>query len=251
MSHHLSKAFKEAGEEVTLINSRTLEGLESEIEFIVISVSDDAIGEVASHIGRKLTSEYKGIVCHTAGSVPLEILKDYFENYGVIYPLQTFSKENSNLDFSIIPVFVEANSKENEVKIKNVATKISNEVGILSSEKRINLHIAAVYACNFANALYGIACDILDDANVSFNVMFPLIQQTLNKLKEMSPSEAQTGPAVRNDLKVIEKHKKWLENMPEEKRIYELITNYIISSTGKRQNGQDRLRFEQNKRSGV
>jgi predicted short-subunit dehydrogenase-like oxidoreductase (DUF2520 family) len=128
-----------------------------------------------------------------------------------LYPLQTFSR-NRIVDFEKIPVFIEANKPENEKLLCDLASKITKNVSVLNSDKRILLHIAAVFACNFVNHFYGIAGSILDTAGISFDVLRPLIMETAQKVQEITPGEAQTGPAVRFDKTIIERHLQMLES---------------------------------------
>ncbi len=169
----------------------------------------------------------EGLVVHCSGSMPLSALEKYAANRGVLYPLQTFSK-NRLLPFQEIPVFVEADSKKNEKILLELAGKISDTVSLLDSEKRLVLHIAAVFACNFVNHFYTLASEILESRGISFDVLKPLIMETAGKVLEMAPPEAQTGPAVRFDQNVIVKHLEALDAFPEKKELYHIISKSIF-----------------------
>lgn len=167
------------------------------------------------------------LVVHTSGSLPLSALKSFSENTGVIYPFQTFSK-NREIDFTEIPVFIEANYPENENILKLIAQKISKKVSVLNSEKRKSLHIAAVFACNFVNHFYTLAAGYLEAQDIPFDVLHPLIEETARKVQKMQPKEAQTGPAVRFDENIINDHLQQLEQFPELKALYNSISKSIF-----------------------
>ena len=159
--------------------------------------------------------------------MPLSILEKYSENVGVFYPLQTFSK-NREVNFSEIPVFIEANSTENEKKLFQIAEKISGKVSVLNSEKRLYLHISAVFACNFVNHFYTIAAEVLKSEEVPFDALLPLIMETAAKVQNMEPEKAQTGPAVRFDENVISKHTEVLQSFPEFQKLYDIVSESIF-----------------------
>ena len=150
------------------------------------------------------------------------------DSYGVFYPMQTFSK-TKNVSFENIPIFIEGNSEAVEEDIRTLAESIAKRVISLSSEKRKYLHLAAVWACNFTNHCYSIASDILSEQGIPFDVMLPLIDETINKIHTMSPLQAQTGPAVRWDQNVIDKQMALMESHPSLQAIYERLSNDIHS----------------------
>jgi predicted short-subunit dehydrogenase-like oxidoreductase (DUF2520 family) len=166
-------------------------------------------------------------VVHCSGSQPISVLNRYTKNCGVIYPLQTFSKKR-DVDFSKIPVFIEANSTENLDILKNIAGIISEKVSVADSEQRQLLHISAVFACNFVNHLYSIAGELLKAENISFDVLKPLILETALKVQELQPFVAQTGPAVRFDKNIIDKHLSKLADAEEYRQLYEMISKSIF-----------------------
>ena len=190
-----------------------------EADLYIISVSDNAIAEVSE----KLPFENR-LVVHTSGSSDITILSDK-NRKGVFYPLQTFSK-NKAIDFTPIPMCLETENENDFQLLEQVAKTLSKKVFAISSEQRRSLHVSAVFVCNFVNHLYQIGNQICEENNIPFEVLHPLIQETAKKIKELSPSEAQTGPALRNDTKTIEKHLAFLEN-ENYKKIYELLTQSI------------------------
>lgn len=186
-----------------------------------VALKDSAFEEVLPQINFK-----NKLLVHGSGSMPLSCLEKYSQNIGVFYPLQTFSIDRE-VDFSEIPVFIEANSAENEKKLIQIAEKISGRVSVLNSEKRLNLHISAVFACNFVNHFYTIAAEVLKSQEIPFEVLKPLIIETADKVQELEPLLAQTGPAVRFDENVISKHLETLQTYPEFQKLYRLVSESI------------------------
>ena len=149
----------------------------------------------------------------------------------MFYPLQTFSKDRE-LTFKSIPICLEAQHKEDLDLLKDVGAALSDHVEVIDSQKRAKLHLAAVFVNNFVNHLYAIGHKLLDEESLSFDLLKPLIQETANKINTITPSKAQTGPAIRNDLKTIEKHLHLLKNNSD-KEIYRMLSNIISKSYGK------------------
>jgi len=191
-------------------------------DIYIVALKDSAVKDVLSGFDFQ-----NKLIVHTSGSLPLSALKPFSENYGVLYPLQTFSKTRE-IDFTEIPVFIEANYPENESILKLIAEKISKKVSVLNSEKRKSLHIAAVFACNFVNHFYSLAAGYLDAHDIPFDVLYPLIEETARKAQEIPPKEAQTGPAVRFDETIINDHLQGLEQFPELKALYNSISKSIF-----------------------
>ena len=185
----------------------------------IISVSDNAIAEVSE----KFPFENR-LVVHTSGSSALAVLHNK-NRKGVFYPLQTFTK-NKKIDFTPIPICIEAENEHDTALLEELAHCISQKVFQINSAQRKSLHVAAVFVCNFTNHLYQIGNEICKENNVPFEILHPLIQETAQKIRKLSPKEAQTGPALRNDSKTIEKHINFIEN-PTYKLIYQLLTQSI------------------------
>lgn len=222
---------------VSLINSRNLEGLTPEFDLILLSVSDSVLKDVAEAVAGKMAG-HDPIVAHTAGSVPMEILRPFFKNYGVFYPLQTFSKEIEIADYREIPIFIEGNSPIIVEKLREFAADFFDRQYILDSNKREKLHLASVFACNFSNAMYGIAEEILQENGLPFQVLLPLISQTADKVRRISPFHAQTGPARRGDTSVMDKHLSSLSDDSMKRDIYKALSELLLK---KYQNEQNRL----------
>lgn len=190
-----------------------------EADVYIISVSDNAITEVSSNLPFK-----NRLVVHTSGTSELSVLDDK-NRKGVFYPLQTFSKSKA-VDFSIIPICLETENESDYKTLETLANLISKKAYAISSEQRKSLHVAAVFVCNFVNHLYQIGNQICEENKVPFEILHPLILETASKITELSPKEAQTGPALRKDTITIEKHIEFLQNS-NYKEIYTLLTQSI------------------------
>jgi predicted short-subunit dehydrogenase-like oxidoreductase (DUF2520 family) len=191
-------------------------------DFYIIAVPDDRIEEVVAKM-----PEVKGIVAHTSGITAMRAISARFDNSGVFYPLQTFSKDKA-VDLSNVPFCIEGNNRQALTRLNNLAAAVSGNVFHIDSERRAKLHLTAVMVSNFVNYLYHTAEDILTDNGLPFEMLLPLINEVASKVGHLSPREAQTGPARRNDAKTIEKHHEMLDDYPEYKKIYQLITRQII-----------------------
>lgn len=196
------------------------EEIVEDADLYVFSLKDAVLQDVIARV-----KPNNGLWVHTAGSMPISVFEGLTARYGVVYPLQTFSKSRE-VDFKKIPFFLEANSSEDEKVLGEVARALSGDVRFLSSEKRKNLHLAAVFACNFTNHMYALAEKILEEQQIPGEVLLPLIDETAAKVHVMSPVRAQTGPAIRYDENVINKHMAMLKD-PDMRNLYELISRSI------------------------
>lgn len=192
-------------------------------DITIIAVSDDAIAEVSNKIIHQNT-----LVVHTSGAKNLDILDEKHKR-GVFYPLQTFSK-HKKINFKEIPICIETENPKDEGFLEHFALKISKNVYKINSEQRSKLHIAAVFVNNFTNYLYQIGNEICVENNIPFKILEPLLIETALKTQELSPKEAQTGPAKRHDLQTIKNHLEGLTNENHIK-IYTLLTTMILNST--------------------
>jgi predicted short-subunit dehydrogenase-like oxidoreductase (DUF2520 family) len=200
------------------INSRNLKNL-PDVDITIIAVSDDAIAEVSAKINNKL-------VVHTSGSFSIDDLKNPHRK-GVFYMLQTFSKDKK-IDFSKVPFCLEAEHKEDYILLEKLAKLIGNKTYSISSKQRKSLHVAAVFVNNFTNYMYKIGNDICIKNNIPFEILHPLIKETSEKIQQLSPENAQTGPAIRNDITTIKNHLNLLDKNQQE--IYKILTNSIQNS---------------------
>ncbi|WP_281225335.1 Rossmann-like and DUF2520 domain-containing protein [Flavobacterium aquiphilum] len=191
----------------------------AEADLYIISVSDDAIASVSSQLPFK-----NQLVVHTSGSAPLSLLDDK-NRKGVFYPLQTFTKGKS-IDFKTIPLCLETQFESDYKLLEKVAYSISENVQSIDSHQRKALHVAAVFVNNFTNYLYQLGNEICQENHVSFDILKPLILETAEKLLTLSPKDAQTGPAKRNDLSTIKAHESFLSN-ENQSTIYKILTQSI------------------------
>ncbi len=187
----------------------------------VIAISDDQIAEFSKKLNVK-----DSLVVHTSGSIAMDQLKCDAPK-GVFYPLQSFSTDQK-IDYKAIPFCLETEFSNNMDLLKSLAYSISKNVYEINSIQREKLHIAAVFANNFSNYMFTIAKEICDEHQISFDLLKPLILNTANKINQIDPKEAQTGPAKRNDNKIIQKHLNQLTG--DQKDIYDLISKSIINS---------------------
>ncbi len=199
-----------------------------EADLYILAVSDNALEEVLDS-GR---FRQKGLVVHTSGSVSMNVFEGRSINYGVIYPLQTFTR-GKTVSFKEIPLLIEANHSQNLAKLELVAAMISDVVHHADSETRLQMHLAAVIASNFPNHLFSIAEELLNEKGLSFDMLKPLIRETLSKAMIMPPRDAQTGPAIRGNIGVIEKHLEMLLPHPDIREIYRLISEHILATRNK------------------
>ena len=183
------------------------EQLSSDIDLVIIAISDQAIAEVIQEISAYLQQV---LIVHTSGSTSLEVLSVVNDKSGVFYPLQTFSYERE-IDWTTTPVFVEAVNNHDLDLLTSLAGSLTQKVYQYSSQQRQTLHMAAVFACNFSNYCYDIAKQIVDEQQVDFSLLHPLILETAQKATINDPKEMQTGPAMRGDENILKMHHKLLE----------------------------------------
>lgn len=215
---HANRLAKMIGDSVEA--STDLSNIREDADAYIVSVNDDSIAAIAAN------TPATGLWMHTSGSIGIEVFHGHKQHYGVLYPLQTFSR-NVPVDMPEVPIFIEGNDRESTGGINNLAKDISRHIYHADSSQRRQLHIAAVFACNFANRLWAIADDILKEAGYDFSVLSPLLKATLEKAVHTSPADGQTGPARRGDRQVMESHIKSLDT--ENAEIYKIISKSIFN----------------------
>jgi len=242
---HLSQAIAEVGLQISCFYSRNIESAQAlalkhqsewhdlehiellDTDLVIVSVPDEALHEVMNK-----TPKSRALIVHTSGSMDMDILSPISPRLGVFYPLQTFSKEKA-VDFQNVPFLIEAHDEKDLILLEQLAKKISTNVYQINSLQRKKIHIAAVFSCNFTNYLFHIAEDILEQADIPFEILKPLIAETADKIKELRPFHAQTGPAVRRDHSTIDAHLQALENEKKYQEIYQLLSESIMNSRKK------------------
>ncbi len=240
LATNIGKALAGRGHDLLQIYSRTAESAErlaallhsdattslAEVkdgaDLYLVAVKDSVLADVARQLAEGHPDR---LLVHTAGSMPMETLPT--RRRGVLYPMQTFSKERE-VNFREIPCFVEASETPDTERLKTLAQTISDKVYEADSEQRKYLHLAAVFCCNFVNHCYALSEKLLkENGGLPFDVMLPLIDETARKVHELSPQKAQTGPAVRWDTNVMEKQLQLLKDKPELQDIYNVLSKSI------------------------
>ncbi|MFV0531521.1 MAG: Rossmann-like and DUF2520 domain-containing protein [Flavobacteriales bacterium] len=238
VASHLTRALLESTVHVAQIYNRTLKKAEAiakpynlaftdkiselqKADLYIISASDKAVKEISCHIPFEDV-----LVVHTAGSLGMDSLKGNYRK-GVLYPLQTFSMDKG-VRYEKVPFFIETENDEDFIKLEKLLLKVSEKVYRMTSEQRIYLHLSAVFVCNFTNYMYTIGEKLLEQADLPFKMLIPLIDETCQKIHEIPPSKAQTGPAKRDDQNIIEKHLEMLKNQSDLAQLYALMSKEIL-----------------------
>ena len=235
---HLASALHESGYEISQVFSRTEQSARSLAEQVggshttdpaaidptadvyLYAVTDSVLPELAARIVAP-----DALHLHTSGSTGMDVFARRTRHYGVLYPLQTFSKSKP-VCLPETNFFIEGNDDFARGKVRELASALSHHVQELDSTGRRRLHLAAVFACNFANHLWTIAGDVLQEAGLPFDVMLPLIRTTVDKLNRLTPAESQTGPAMRRDSKIMQSHIDMLDDG--KKLIYTILSDDIM-----------------------
>jgi predicted short-subunit dehydrogenase-like oxidoreductase (DUF2520 family) len=186
-----------------------------------ICTSDDSIPEVLEKI-----EPGKSPVLHCSGSTSMDVFGDTFDKYGVFYPLQTFSA-NVEVDFRKVPILLEASDKQLMKLLMKIAITLSDRVFPTDSETRLNCHISAVFAANFSNHLIGLGETLLEKSGLHREILHPLLDEMIKKLKKYGTFLSQTGPAMRNDQRILKKHLESLEGDPYLHELYRIISDRI------------------------
>lgn len=196
-------------------------------ELVIVAVSDQSIVSVVTELSQYLTDT---LIVHTSGSTHIDVISTLHSRVGVLYPLQTFSLERE-VDWQQTPIFVEAKIEDDLVRLKTLAENLSQRVYQYDSNQRLSLHLAAVFACNFANYCYDVSKQIVDDQKVDFSLLYPLMLETASKATKHAPKDVQTGPAVRGDLNILDMHQHMLTQSGREdlKEIYSLMSQGIFN----------------------
>ncbi len=248
LATHLAQALNNAGHEILQVYSRTMmsaetlarkvgakavtdiDALRDDADACIMAVKDSVLEELIP----KVCAKRKNIVfMHTAGSMSMSLFEEHAQSYGVFYPMQSFSKERT-VDFSEIPCFLEWNGDRARIVITRLAESVSRIHYEMDSDARKHLHLAAVFASNFVNHCYALSAELLEKYNIPFDVMLPLTDEVARKVHEIAPKDAQTGPAVRYDENVMDKHKRMLEDNPTMEKIYEIMSESIHNAAIKK-----------------
>jgi len=219
-----SRHKENASELASFVNAESINSLEAvngKADVYIISVKDDAVAEIAATL--PLTGKF---ILHTSASVPTVPPKKSNNHFGVLYPLQTFSK-SIPVDLSKVPIFIDGEDAETKKTAGNIAASLTLHVYEADEKKRLALHVAAVFANNFTNHTLALAEAVMKKEGLNFDLLKPLVETTLEKVRSYSPSAVQTGPAARNDTTTIKKHEEYLEGDEHLLKIYKLLTTSI------------------------
>ncbi len=241
VAHHLCQAFKQNNMNLCQIFSRNISKgsglakqagiefisdihqLDDDIDVFVFAITDTAIGEVLA------TREWnQKMLVHTAGSISIDVFKGFSPNYGVLYPLQSFSSFRT-MNYSDIPFCIEANNADNLESVRSLARSISSKIYEMNTDQRQHLHLTAVFVSNYVNHMFSIAQQLSKEKNIPFDIYHPLIRETIAKALESDPVAGQTGPARRNDQPILARHTKMLESHPDWQKIYTFVSQSIIN----------------------
>lgn len=201
------------------------DSIRTDADLYIIAVADAALPEVAQKL------HVAGTVVHTAGAVTKDILAGASAEYGVFYPLQSL-RANLN-DLPPVPFLIDGNNDEAVAKIAAFAGSVSHQVAMADDNKRLKLHTAAVFVNNFTNYLFTVTSDFCEKEGVDFSLLFPLMEETVHRLRTHDPADVQTGPAIRNDLLTISRHLQVLAGYPGMSELYSLFTESIHDYWGK------------------
>ncbi|MFT4667084.1 MAG: putative short-subunit dehydrogenase-like oxidoreductase (DUF2520 family) [Polaribacter sp.] len=201
--------------------------IEDNADLYIIAVSDNAIASVAEQLAQCIDAQ-KSLVVHTSGATPSTVLKKHFKHYGVFYPLQSFSKDKT-VNFQNIPICIDAKYVRDRKALTKLGESISNKVFTINDKERASLHVAAVFVNNFTNLLYQRAAKILDNKDLPFDLLRPLLLETALKVQQYEPKDMQTGPAIRGDQKTIDRHLSYLEKEhPDYYDLYSQLTKQLL-----------------------
>ena len=241
LATNLAKALYAKGHEIIEVYSRTMESARElascveatprndindvtcDADIYILALKDSVLADIIPSL---CSGRNDAVFVHTAGSVSIDIFKGHAVRYGVLYPMQTFSKSRI-VDFSVIPVFLEASDSYTMTMLEGLAASVSNDVRQLDSPSRRYLHLAAVFACTFANHCYALAADMVKMSGMTFDCLLPLIDETARKVHQLPPAKAQTGPAVRFDRNVIDAQSHLLDSTPMAQQIYNIMSESI------------------------
>ncbi len=233
--HNITQVFSRQLTNASLLAGRlnakatdNIESISDSADIYLISVSDDAITPLIEKLPHT-----KGTVAHTAGSVSVDVL-NRFENHGIFYPFQTFTK-NRDISFNNIPILIDGDKESTTEQLLKLASSVTTNTYIVDSAQRLLLHIAAVFASNFTNHLYHISKTISNSADLPFDILQPLVEETVSKAFETAPESSQTGPASRDDRQTMQKHIEMLNSSFGDNNLAELYKNISKRIIGSRQ----------------
>ncbi len=201
-------------------STSSINSIEKNADLLIVALKDDAIKSFIQEIGG-----LKGPIVHTSGAIPMEEISGQNILYGVLYPLQSLRKEIENLPQ--LTILVDGNNEDSKKLIHEFASSIAETVLEADDITRLKYHLAATLVNNFTNHLFTLAESFCEKENISFTELQPLMEETVVRLRTESPSRLQTGPAIRNDIVTLEKHRQLLLSYPTLLEFYEKFTREI------------------------
>jgi predicted short-subunit dehydrogenase-like oxidoreductase (DUF2520 family) len=236
---HISRHFHARGHKILCVYSRTKETAQSlagelntkgtadpeqvprKADFFIFCLPDRFMAEVAGQF-----RDREGIWLHTAGALSMDVFQGIARDYGVLYPLQSLSRERK-IRMGHIPFLLEASSPLVMGMIKDLVSRISDHVVEADSATRLRFHLAAVFVNNFSNHMVHVAHKLLAESHLDPKLLDPLMEETFQKLRELDPRTAQTGPALRGDRETMDRHIELLRDHPEWEKLYTFISRDI------------------------
>ena len=215
---------RKLADELTASAIDSINDLDDEADIFIVSVSDSSLQDI-----RNWMKPVSKLIVHTAGSVPMDILKDISANYGVLYPLQTLRRETSELPH--VPLLIDANNPWNLTKLSGFARSFGESVHTASDDERRKLHLSAVITNNFANYLFTLTEQYCSEEGVDFKLLLPLLEETIKRLQYNSAVHVQTGPAARRDKSTLDRHRVMLQEHRELLDVYNFFSERIMNFT--------------------
>ncbi|MCF8380637.1 MAG: DUF2520 domain-containing protein [Bacteroidales bacterium] len=197
--------------------------IDKKADIVFITVNDDSIPKIV-----KALPKSNALYVHSSGSTALSVFDSFHENYGVFYPLQSFTAD-VKINFRKIPILLETTSNENYYKLENIANSISDNVLIMDSETRLKSHVGAIIAANLGNHIICLGENYLVRNNIPVEIIHPLLDEMVRKIKELGAKNAQTGPARRKDMGSIKKHIELLKDDTDLQKMYTFVSNSIVN----------------------
>ena len=190
-------------------------------DIYLLAITDTALYHLDQYI--QLGSR---LVVHTAGSVSKEVLKNVSSRYGIIYPLQSLIKDSG--DIPDIPLLVDGSNPETSKIIHEFSRTLSNDVTVADDQQRLRFHVAAVLVNNFTNHMFAMGDEFCKREKIEFEKLYPLIDETVRRIKVHPPQAVQTGPAIREDIYTLGKHLQILSAHPDLKYLYLKLSESIL-----------------------
>ena len=226
----LSKRLRSAKSLASIVNAHattSFRNLSRDSNYYILAVPDEIIEKVTIALAEYVNSD--AIIIHTSGATELKTILTHFKHAGFAWPPQSISKEK-DIDFNKVPICIGATDKKTEKSIIQLMSLITKITYKLDDKQKLALHLAAVFANNFSNHMFQLAYDICKDHKLDFQLLYPILLETSNKVIGNIPNDVQTGPAVRQDLATLQKHLHLLKTDSDKKKIYKLLSESIKKS---------------------